>query len=319
MSEIENQNPNTEFNPNLPPEEKCLLTLLDLNQFQESGMPGMSVGNFYEAYTGTEAQDDTRTGITLHTVKEQNSADGMLSAPFDESVVDGYKRVATVTVQFDSEATIVGELHNFDFVKTDEGIRLMERQRFIRGDDEVMQYTRTMSEQETAALAKDAVEMRELIVEEEAELMKLGPLVEEQSEDGSRRFHIGDILSIVSGRLVSPRGMQGLYDILEYMTDDSPNTIQLGRFADECRPYLEGQLGKATELEIPETIKDNMSLYKWLGTVTEGMDGDPFLKVGKVSENDHAVIDPHDELKFDFGEDIADKMVEFDPDPKKEE
>lgn len=46
-----------------------------------------------------------------------------------------------------------------------------------------------MTEVEVAALAQDAAATKELIVEADAELMKLGPLVEEQAEDGTRRFH----------------------------------------------------------------------------------------------------------------------------------
>jgi len=57
-------------------------------------------------------------------------------------------------------------------------------------------------------------------------------------KDLSKLFHIGDILSITTGRLVSPRHMEGVYDILGYMTGDSLFTHQLIRAADRCKPVL---------------------------------------------------------------------------------
>jgi hypothetical protein len=53
-----------------------------------------------------------------------------------------------------------------------------------------------------------------------------------------RDFHLGDILTVTTGRLVSPRLMDGLYDILNYMTNDNLFTHQLPRASDECAPYL---------------------------------------------------------------------------------
>jgi hypothetical protein len=110
--------------------------------------------------------------------------------------------------------------------------------------------------------------------------------------------------------------MDGIYDILGYMTDDSPYTTQLGRFAEECSPYLEQRLGDAIKpySEVPEGVKDNLSLYRWLHGVTEGMNGDPFLKVTKIGEDNHAVMDPITELELDHGPEIMKKVITIDPD-----
>jgi len=53
-----------------------------------------------------------------------------------------------------------------------------------------------------------------------------------------RSFHIGDVLSITTGRLVSNRHAGGVCDILNYMTGDNLFTHQLPGAADECRPVL---------------------------------------------------------------------------------
>ncbi len=55
---------------------------------------------------------------------------------------------------------------------------------------------------------------------------------------GNKNFHIGDVLSITTGCLVSPRKMEGVYDILNFMTGDNLFTHQLPRASDECKPYL---------------------------------------------------------------------------------
>lgn len=54
----------------------------------------------------------------------------------------------------------------------------------------------------------------------------------------TKQFHVGDVLSITTGRLVSPRHIDGVYDILGYMTGESLFTHQLPRASDVCKPEL---------------------------------------------------------------------------------
>lgn len=297
--------------PNLTPVEVCLSALLDLNEFQEI-KSGKAVSDFYTVFTAEIAPDDLRTRISAHPV-EQNPQKPPHISP-QESYVEGYKIAATVIVDFNAYKTGIREMLNLDFVKTSEGLRLMQRELLTQDEGVVMQYTREITEEELAALARDAVATKELIIEEDAELMQLGPLVEAQAEDGSRRFHIGDILSVTTGKLTSPRGMDGIDDILGYMTEDSPFTTQLGRFAEECTPHLERQLGETIRhYQVPETVTDSLSLYKWLNSITESMNGDPFLRVGKVGEKGHAVVDVLTELELDHGPEIMKKVIQIDP------
>ena len=41
-----------------------------------------------------------------------------------------------------------------------------------------------------------------------------------------KKFHIGDVLSITTGRLVSPRGMEGVHDIVNFIMCEEPSTYQ---------------------------------------------------------------------------------------------
>lgn len=51
-------------------------------------------------------------------------------------------------------------------------------------------------------------------------------------------FHISDILTITTERLVSSRHIQGVYEILNHMTGDNLFTHQLPRAGDTCAPIL---------------------------------------------------------------------------------
>lgn len=53
----------------------------------------------------------------------------------------------------------------------------------------------------------------------------------------AKDFPLGDVLSITTGRLVSKERMDGVNEILDYMTDDELGAHQKLRAADECRPW----------------------------------------------------------------------------------
>ena len=70
----------------------------------------------------------------------------------------------------------------------------------------------------------------------------------------TRTFHIGDILTITTGRLVSPRHVDGIYDILNFMTGDNLFTHQLPRGMDECAPSLREQFPDLAAIVVPDDL-----------------------------------------------------------------
>lgn len=56
-----------------------------------------------------------------------------------------------------------------------------------------------------------------------------------------RKFHLGDILSITTGYLMSLAGMSGVYAILNYLTGEELFTHQLPRAANACKGPLLAQ------------------------------------------------------------------------------
>ena len=54
-------------------------------------------------------------------------------------------------------------------------------------------------------------------------------------------FSVSDVLSATTGRLVSDRHMEGIYEILNFLTGDNLFTHQLPRAMNECKPWLRSQ------------------------------------------------------------------------------
>lgn len=83
----------------------------------------------------------------------------------------------------------------------------------------------------------------------------------------TRDFDLGDILSITADCLCSPRHVEGLYDILDYMTGDALMTHQLPRAAEACAPALiaqQPQLGAITPPIWDETGDVKEQVFAWL-------------------------------------------------------
>lgn len=56
-----------------------------------------------------------------------------------------------------------------------------------------------------------------------------------------KNFHVSDLLSVTTGRMVSSRHMTGIYQILNFLTGDDLYTHQIPRAMRECRPWLQSQ------------------------------------------------------------------------------
>lgn len=107
-----------------------------------------------------------------------------------------------------------------------------------------------------------------------------------------KHFHIGDVLSVTTGCLVSPRLIGGVYDILNYMTDESLYTHQLPRVCEEAAPVL---LKRHPHLANVDTSGVNQETWRaWLDERVREF-GET-LPVPKLSTDEHERIDPLSEL-----------------------
>jgi hypothetical protein len=73
----------------------------------------------------------------------------------------------------------------------------------------------------------------------------------------TREFHIGGILSITTGCLVSPRRMEGVYDILNFLSGDNLMTHQLPRVSREMAPRLKAQHPQLATISGDDVTSEN--------------------------------------------------------------
>lgn len=110
----------------------------------------------------------------------------------------------------------------------------------------------------------------------------------------TKDFHIGDILSVTTGMLVSPRLIGGVYDILNWMSGDELFTHQLPRVSREAAPVLLAlypQLAGA-QAEAEAVTPDNHPHFiaKMIERYGEA------LPVPKMNADQHESIDAMSEL-----------------------
>lgn len=111
-----------------------------------------------------------------------------------------------------------------------------------------------------------------------------------------KTFHLGDILSITTGCLVSPRHIDGVYDILNHMTGDNLFTHQLPRAADECKPHLLAQHPDLANVEVPDEFDGKDHVYEWLAEQVR-IFGE-YRDVVPLADTDHTRIDPVAEMRM---------------------
>jgi len=109
----------------------------------------------------------------------------------------------------------------------------------------------------------------------------------------TKQYHLSDIVSITTGRLVSTRHIEGVYDILNYMTGDNLFTHQLPRASRECAPILLGQHPQLKEIEESECTTENWR--EWLDGLVKKYG--EWLPVSPVGEGEHLKINPISELE----------------------
>lgn len=79
----------------------------------------------------------------------------------------------------------------------------------------------------------------------------------------TRTFHLGDLLSITTGCLVSPDHMDGIYAVCDSVLGQPQFTHQLGRAAETAKPWLIEQLPFLADIEAPQ-FDGEASVWAWL-------------------------------------------------------
>ena len=56
-----------------------------------------------------------------------------------------------------------------------------------------------------------------------------------------KNFHLSDVVSVTTGRLLSSRGMDGINDVLDFLTGDKILVHQIPRISHEIKPWIHTQ------------------------------------------------------------------------------
>jgi hypothetical protein len=124
----------------------------------------------------------------------------------------------------------------------------------------------------------------------------------------TKPFGVEVLLTVTTGRLLTKctadgNGIEDLYDILGWMTGDDPFTHQLGRFAEECKPWLlhwlpelaaagtQEQMGRLDAL-LDATGRNDGSCQEWIDQL--GLKAT--YQVPCIPKGDHQRINPIEEL-----------------------
>lgn len=129
-------------------------------------------------------------------------------------------------------------------------------------------------------------------------------------------FHICDVLSITTGRLVSSRHMDGVYDILNFLTGESIFTHQIPRVMRECEPWMQAQFpqlspGNPLMVGLLQGLEETLShvegdkapaIARWVEAVRVAVGVPEHLPVYELGTDMHTHIDPIEEAKAMVGD-----------------
>jgi hypothetical protein len=113
----------------------------------------------------------------------------------------------------------------------------------------------------------------------------------------TKAFHVGDILSVTTGVLVSPRHIAGVYEILGWMTGESLMSHQLPRVSRECEPFLRETFPDLAGIDMTAvSIASEAECLTWLASIEPTFG--THREVPRLPEVDHTTIDPIAEIKM---------------------
>lgn len=133
----------------------------------------------------------------------------------------------------------------------------------------------------------------------------------------TKNFPLNVVLTVTTNKLLTTakgpndNGIGDLYDILGWMTGDSPFTHQLPRFADECRPWLLAQFPRLAELtdQVIEACsadwRDKTHFSSFIDGMIQGMGeriGQHEFEIPKCCVHNHAANNPVEELAEMMGD-----------------
>lgn len=112
-----------------------------------------------------------------------------------------------------------------------------------------------------------------------------------------REFDIGTILSVMTGRLVSPDSMGGVHALCDHLAGEALMTHQLTRVVWEAESWLREQFPDLAGIGIPDDFGGSMeAVLAWLDGIAAEYGQTRMVR--PLPLGDHTRIDPIAELRM---------------------
>lgn len=108
----------------------------------------------------------------------------------------------------------------------------------------------------------------------------------------TERFHLGDVLSMTTGKNLSPTDMDGVYRIAQHLAGGAVWTHQLGRVMRESRPHILAQFPFMEPVTGDDVTPENRE--RWLDVMVETLG--EWFDVAPMPAYAHESIDPMSEV-----------------------
>lgn len=112
----------------------------------------------------------------------------------------------------------------------------------------------------------------------------------------TKTFHLGDILSVTTHRVLSPDGIDGVQAFLNFLTGDDLASHQMIRATRECETVLLARYPALAGVQVPAQFGSEAAVYEWLARQT-AVYGE-YFEVAPLDDGDHTHIHPMAELRM---------------------
>lgn len=92
----------------------------------------------------------------------------------------------------------------------------------------------------------------------------------------TREFDLADMLSVITGRLLSKRGMDGIYDLQNFVAGADMTTLLLAAANPLIAEELSMQFPELADIKVPEDLQGREAADEWLAGYTQ-VYGDSFM------------------------------------------
>jgi hypothetical protein len=83
----------------------------------------------------------------------------------------------------------------------------------------------------------------------------------------SKKFYIGDLISVTTGFLVSPNHIDGVYAVVDHLFGVQHFTHQLPDASRKAEPLLQRQHPWLKKIAVPTNLRSEKAVAEWLAPV----------------------------------------------------